>query len=124
MTDHRRNRTRKKVRASVIRRTIVFSLVVMLSPMLTVLEHDASASVDDRMVRIARAASEMKKGLPEPTLLHSPIPATPNRPVFSVEDGPIIFKDVEESLRAEAQSYWSYENMTTEASTLNTRTLR
>jgi hypothetical protein len=98
MTGYSNTRKRKKVRASVIRRTVVGSLVVMLSPFLMLLEQDADASFQ----------------APKPVIYNSMPAVERSLPVSVPLDGLSLINDIESSLRSEAQSYWIYENVNPE----------
>lgn len=66
---------KRRVRRSVIRRTIVGSLVVMLSPFLTVLEHDADAAVLHRTPIIYHSAPAQQPA-PTPAIRLLPAPSS------------------------------------------------
>ncbi len=97
MTRTSTTRNPRKVRASVIRRTVVGSLVVMLSPFLTVLENDADASIKARKPIILNSAPAAERQL-------------------SKEDA-LSFNAIQSSLLREASNYWAYENVIPEAAT-------
>lgn len=100
MAIYRNAYNQRKVRPSVIRRTVVGSLVVMLSPFLTVLEHEADASFQAQNPIIHDSAPAVERHL---------LDSTP-----SSEYNFSLLAEIESSLRMEAQSYWAYENVNPE----------
>ena len=97
MTRTSTTRNPRKVRASVIRRTVVGSLVVMLSPFLTVLDNDADASTKARKPIILNSAPVAERHISD--------------------EEAISFSAIQSSLLKEAGEYWTYENVIPEAAT-------
>lgn len=88
----------RRVRRSVVRRTIVGSLVVMLSPFLTVVESDADAAgLNNIPIIYDSVPTEQLTSDVEIRLLPSQF--TPAQMAFS---------SIETELRASANDAWSY----------------
>ncbi|MDA0770058.1 MAG: hypothetical protein O2821_07540 [Chloroflexi bacterium] len=85
-----------RVRPSVVRRTLVGSLVVMLSPFLLVLESDVDASVRHRTPIVYNSAPILLQADPAIRLLPGPLGATDQ-----------FIASIQEELRAASQDTWS-----------------
>ena len=115
MTQIQATRKPRKVRASVIRRTIVGSLVVMLSSFLTILDNNADPAVKTRMPITLDSTPVAERQLPEEVLPLLQAPISLNQP--STNGNALSSISIETSLLKEANSYWIYENVVPEAAT-------
>ena len=89
----------RRVRASVLRRTVVGSLVVMLSPFLTVLEHDADAAVRHRSPIIYNSAPARPLD-GETSIRLMPVPS---------DDADQVIASIRNDIRAAVTQTWSHD---------------